>query len=125
MFRKLQLMSLWLGLKTTSKNTIKDWFGDDKMLPNYIEENLNDCSKEQLIFLIDKYWNSMCIISEVCVDESKINISSEKAVNEIREELRSLDFPFACNSEILLAFIDYKMGKNNMSEYRKRLRLED
>lgn len=48
-------MSLWLGLKTTSKNTIKDWFGDDKMLPDYIEENLNACSKEQLIFMIGKY----------------------------------------------------------------------
>lgn len=118
-------MSLWLGSKTTSKNTIKDWFGDGKMLPDYIEENLNDCSKEQLIFLIDKYWNSMCIISEVCVDESKTHISSEKAVNKIREELRSLDFPFACNSEILLAFIDYKMGKIKMSEYRKRLGLEN
>ena len=95
------------------------------MLPDYIEENLKDCSKEQLIFLIDKYWNSMCIISEVCVDESKMHISSERAINKIREELRSLDFPFVCNSEILLAFIDYKMGKINISEYRKILGVED
>ncbi len=95
------------------------------MLPDYIEENLNACSKEQLIFLIDKYWSSMFIISEVCVDESKMHISSEKAITEIREELGSLDFPFACNSEILLAFIDYKMDKIKMTEYRKRLGLDD
>lgn len=67
----------------------------------------------------------MFIISEVCVDESKIHISSEKAINKIREELRSLDFPFACNSEIFLAFINYKMGKINISEYRKILGVED
>ena len=75
--------------------------------------------------MIDKYWNSICNIGEICVKESKMHISSEKAVNKIREELRSLDFPFACNSEILLAFIDYKIGKIKMSEYRKRLGLDD
>lgn len=95
------------------------------MLPDYIGENLNACSKKQLIFLIDKYWSSMFNIGEICVDESKMHISSEKAMNKIREELRSLDFPFACNSEILLAFIDYKMGKINIFEYRKILGVED
>lgn len=95
------------------------------MLPDYIEENLNACSKEQLIFLIDKYWSSMFNIGETCVDESKMHISSEKAINKIREELRLLDFPFACNSEILLAFINYKMGKINISEYRKILGVEN
>lgn len=95
------------------------------MLPDYIKENLNVCSKEQLIFLIDKYWNSMYNIGEICVNESKMHISSEKAVNEIREELRLLDFPFSSDSERLLAFVDYKMGKINMSEYRKRLGLDD
>ena len=95
------------------------------MPQDYVGENLNACSKEQLIFLIDKYWSSMFNIGEICVDESKMHISSERAINKIREELRSLDFPFACNSERFLAFIDYKMGKINMSEYRKRLGLDD
>lgn len=95
------------------------------MLPDYIEENLNACSKEQLIFLIDKYWSSMFNIGEICVDESKMHISSEKAINKIREELRSLDFPFSSDSERLSAFIDYKMGKIKMAEYRKRLGLDD
>ena len=95
------------------------------MLPDYIEENLNACSKEQLIFLIDKYWSSMCYICEVCVNESKMHIFSEKAVNKIREELRSLDFPFSSDSERLSAFIDYKMGKIDISEYRKILGVED
>lgn len=94
------------------------------MLPDYIEENLNAYSKEQLIFMIGKYWNSMCNISEICVDESKIHISPEKAVNKIREELRLPDLPFSSNSERFLAFIDYKMGKNNMSEYRKDLKIK-
>lgn len=59
------------------------------MLPDYIVDNLNACSKEQLIFLIDKYYNSMCNISEICVSESKKHISSEKAVNKIREVLKN------------------------------------
>ena len=95
------------------------------MLPEYIEENLNACSKEQLIFLIDKYWNSMFKIGEICVNESKMHISSEKAINKIREELGLLEFPFSSNSEKFLAFIDYKMGKINISEYRKILGVED
>ena len=95
------------------------------MLPDYIEENLNACSKEQLIFLIDKYWSSMCCIGEICVNESKMHISSENAVNKIIEELGNLNFPFSSNSERLLAFIDYKMGKIKTSEYRKRLGLDD
>lgn len=118
-------MSLWFGLKTIRNNTIKDWFGGDKMLPDYIEENLNACSKEQLIFLIDKYWNSMCNIGEICVKESKMHISSEKAINKIIEELGNLNFPFNSDSERLSAFIDYKMGKIKTSEYRKRLGLDD
>lgn len=93
------------------------------MLPDYIEENLNACSKEQLMFLIDKYWSSMFIISEVCVDESKMHISSKKAINEIRDEC--FDFPFSSNSENFLAYLDYKMGKIKMSEYRKRLGIDD
>lgn len=95
------------------------------MLPDYIEENLNACSKEQLIFLIDNYWNGMCIISEVCVDESKMHISSERAINKIREELRSLDFPFSSDSKRLSAFIDYKMGKIKIIDYREILGLDD
>ena len=80
-------MSLWLGSKTTSKNTIKDWFGDDKMFSDYIKENLKVCSKEQLIFLIDKYWNSLRSIGEICASENKMHISAVNAVNKIREEL--------------------------------------
>ena len=97
------------------------------MLPDYIEENLNACSKEQLIFLIDKYWNSICDISEICVNESKIHISFEKAVKGIREELAKLELeiPFGHTSDWFLVFIDYKMGKIGLSECRKRLGLDD
>lgn len=93
------------------------------MLPEYIEENLNACSKEQLIFLIDKYWNSLRSIGKICVSENKMHISSANAVDEIRDNL--IDFPFSSNLKDFLAFIDYKMGKIKMAEYRKRLGLDD
>lgn len=93
------------------------------MLPDYIEENLNACSKEQLIFLIDKYWNSLRSIGEICVSENKMHISSVRAVDDIRDNL--ISFPFSSNSENFLAYLDYKMGKINISEYRKILGVED
>lgn len=50
-------MSLWLGLKTTSKNTIKDWFGDDKMI-NFLQETKEVLEKynktfDDIIFVAD------------------------------------------------------------------------
>lgn len=93
------------------------------MLPNYIKENLNACSKEQLIFLIDKYWSSTFDISEICVDESKSNISSTEALNRIRVKLP--DIPYGSDSQHFEAYVEYAMGKIPMSEYRKRLQLED
>lgn len=95
------------------------------MLPDYIKENLNACTKEQLIFLIDKYRHSMFIIGEICVDKSKEHISSEKAVDKIIKELGNLNFPFSNDSEKFSAFIDYKMGKIKTSEYRKKLGLDE
>lgn len=53
----------------------------------------------------------------------KCTFLPKKAVNEIRDEC--FDFPFSSNSESFLAYLDYKMGKNNISEYRKRLGLEN
>lgn len=42
-------MSLWLGQKTTSKNTIKDWFGDDKMI-NFLQETKDELKEHNKTF---------------------------------------------------------------------------
>lgn len=89
------------------------------MLPDYIQENLNECSKEQLIFLIEKYWRSASDISEICVDESKSHISSAEAVNRIRVALP--DIPYNSDSGNFEAYVEYAMGEITMFEYRRRL----
>lgn len=54
------------------------------------EESFESLSKEELEKVVKHYntiWSSIFKISEVCVDQSKHNISSDKAVRKIREYL--------------------------------------
>ena len=83
---------------------------------------LNELSKEQLIYLIEQFYHSQFLISEVCVDESKQHISSERAVKKIRN--RIYDMPKTYNVDYFKAYLDYEMGKITVEEYRKILRLE-
>lgn len=85
---------------------------------------LNALTKEQLIFLIKQYQHMTFIISRICVDESKQHIPSEQAVEQIREELRNWDFPSFCTSiEEFISFLDYKMGKITLDEYKERIEI--
>ena len=87
------------------------------------KEVLNQLSKEQLIYLIEQLKRSQFFIGETCVDESKLHISSKHAVEEIRKYIYHI--PFADNAEELKAYIDMKMGKISVLEYRRILGLED
>lgn len=78
---------------------------------------LNELSKEQLIYLIDQLDHSQSLISEVCVDESKWHIPSDKAVDKIREYIYRM--PSLYNATEVKAYIDMKLGKISAKEYRK------
>lgn len=91
-------------------------------MTDQLKEILNELSKEQLIHLIEQYYHSQFLISEICVDESKCHISSEKAVKEIRSYL--YDMPSTYNVDNFKAQIDMKMGKITVDEYRKILELD-
>ena len=91
-------------------------------MTNQLKETLNELSKEQLIYLIEQYYHSQFLISEVCVEESKCHISSENAVQKIRSYL--YDMPNTYNVDNLKAQIDLKMGKITVDEYRKILGLD-
>lgn len=84
-----------------------------------IKEFLNELSKDQLIYLIEQYYHSLFLISEICVSESKQHISSEDAVEKIRENLYSM--PGAFDVETFKAQIDFQMNKITDEEYRKIL----
>lgn len=86
------------------------------------KEVLNQLSKEQLIYLIEQLNRSQFLISEVCVDESKWHIDSDKAVDKIRDYI--YDMPSLYNVIDLKAYIDMKMDKISVSEYRKIIGLE-
>ena len=83
---------------------------------------LNQLSKDQLIYLIEQFYHSQFLISETCVDESKQHISSEQAIQEIREYL--YDMPDTYNVDNFKARIDLRMGKITVDEYRKIIGLD-
>ena len=91
-------------------------------MTDQLKEILNELSKDQLIYLIEQFYHSQFLISEVCVDESKCHISSEKAVKKIRSYL--YDMPKTYNVTDFKALIDLKMGKITVDEYRKILGLD-
>ena len=83
---------------------------------------LNELSKEQLIYLIERLVYSQKLIGEVCVEESKLHIDSDEAVDKIREYI--YDMPSLLDATDLKAFIDMKMNKISTEEYRKIIGLE-
>lgn len=91
-------------------------------MTDQLKEILNELSKEQLIYLIEQYYHSQFLIGEVCVDESKQHISSEKAINKIRSYL--YDMPSTYNVDNFKALIDVEMGKISVDECRKILGLD-
>ena len=91
-------------------------------MTNQLKEILNELSKDQLIYLIEQFYHSQFLISEVCVDESNQHISSEQAIQEIREYL--YDMPNTYDVDNFKAQIDMEMGKITVDEYRKILELD-
>ena len=87
-----------------------------------LKEILNELPKEQLIYLIEQFYHSQFLISEVCVEESKQHISSKRAIKKIHNCL--YDMPITYNVDNFKAQIDLKMNKITVEEYRKTLGLE-
>lgn len=83
---------------------------------------LNKLSKEQLIYLIEQMDKSLSFISEVCVDESKWHIDSNKAVDKIRGYIYHM--PGLYDATEVSAYIDMKMEKISVEEYRKIIGLD-
>lgn len=74
-------------------------------------------SKEQLIFLLQRYKYGMFMIGEICVNASEQEISSEDALEEIRDYI--FDVPNMSTTEELSTWVDYMRGKISSKEYRK------
>jgi hypothetical protein len=92
-------------------------------MTQFYKEMLKQLSPEQLIYLIEQLEHSQWLIGEVCVDESKRHISSDKAVDKIRGCLYHM--PSMHNAKVRKSHIDLKMGKISVSEYRKIMGFDD
>ena len=98
------------------------YWSDVIHMTDQLKEILNELSKDQLIYLIEKFYHSQFLISETCVEESKRHISSEQAVQNIRKYL--YDMPNTYSADNFKAQIDLKMGKITVAEYRKIVGLD-
>lgn len=91
-------------------------------MTEHSKQVLNELSKEQLIYLIEKQDHSLSLISEVCVDESKWHISSQKAVDKIRNYIYQM--PGLYDASEVKAYIDMQLEKISVEEYRKIIGLD-
>ena len=66
--------------------------GGDIISESYLKEVLNQLSKDQLIYLIERFKDSMFSIGEICVDESKSHIKSDDAIDKIRKSIYTIPF---------------------------------
>ena len=82
--------------------------------------NLTKLSTEQLISIVAEYDKCLRSVSNVLVDESKWNIDSKDAVNQIRNYLRKMKYS-SLNDEHLGDLIDCDNGYISVAEYRKRI----
>ena len=83
----------------------------------YIKENLSKLSKEQLIYIIEQYYDACFMISETLVEESKWHIEKKDAIEKIREYLS--DTYMDLYDDHLGEYIDMKQGKISGKEYRR------
>ena len=85
----------------------------------HIKKNLENLSKEQLIYIIDQFDHLYCIISEICVSESKLHIEPKEAIKKIREKCCDIQFDVDIQDEHIGDYINMKLGKIAPEELRK------
>jgi len=89
-----------------------------------MEIALNKCNKKQLMFIIDKLYQSLGSICEECVEESKHHIDSQNAIEEIRKHLNVIN-DFQWHSDYFVDEIRCQMGEISVKELRKIMGLEN
>ena len=83
---------------------------------------LRELHTDHLIYLIEQLYHSQSLIGEVLVDESKQHIGPDRAIDKIRSHMYHM--PDLHNSSDTRAYIDMKMNKISIDEYRRIIGLE-
>ena len=99
------------------ENDILIGYNPSPIVPTYIRIKLRQIIKKENVLRMDVNEEDF-----ENIDESKQHISSEQAIQEIREYL--YDMPDTYNVDNFKARIDLRMGKITVDEYRKIIGLD-
>ena len=89
-----------------------------KDFPEYIKKNLEELTRDDLIYLLREYDHTWSCIGETLVDQSKQHISNEYAIDEIRGSLSELNGLNPRSNRLDLE-IKQRKGEITQDEYRK------
>lgn len=89
-----------------------------KDFPEYVKENLDKLTKDDLIYLLREYDHTWFCIGEVLVDQSKQHITDEYAIDEIRGYLSEIN-GLNLRSTRLDLEVKLRKGEITPEEYRK------
>ena len=84
---------------------------------SYKKKMLSELSKEQLLYLIEKFSRSEYLIDDTCVEASKWHISSDEALDKIRRHIYTI--PSFQDATEFSAYLDMEMGKISVEEHNK------
>ena len=89
-----------------------------KDFPEYIKKNLEELTRDDLIYLLREYDYTWSCIGETLVDQSKQNISDEYAIDKIRSYLSEIS---RLNPRSNRLDLEIKLRKSEITpdEYRK------
>ena len=89
-----------------------------KDFPEYVKENLDKLTKDDLIYLLREYDHTWFCIGEVLVDQNKQNISNEYSIAKIRCYLSKINGLNPRSNRLDLE-IKLRKGEITPDEYRK------
>lgn len=89
-----------------------------KDFPEYIKKNLEELTRDDLIYLLREYDHTWSCIGETLVDQSKQNISDEYAIDKIRSYLSETNRLNPRSNKLDLE-IKLRKGEITPDEYRK------
>lgn len=89
-----------------------------KDFPEYIKKNLEELTRDDLIYLLREYDHIWSCIGETLVDQSKQNISDEYAIDKIRSYLSEINRLNPRSNRLDLE-IKLRKGEITPDEYRK------
>ncbi|MFR6667488.1 MAG: hypothetical protein ACLUQX_15275 [Thomasclavelia spiroformis] len=89
-----------------------------KDFPEYVKENLDKLTRDDLIYLIREYDHTWSCIGETLVDQSKCHISDEYAIDKISSYLSEINRLNPRSNRLNLE-IKLRKGEITPDEYRK------